>query len=208
MSQGPLARSTDLILEELGEELLVYDTQADRGHSLSPEAARVWRRCDGATPAEGLSAQLDLDPDTVERALDELDGCELLEERPEPAGGHTRRELTVKMVTVAGAAAAAPLILSVAAPTPAMAQTVGQCGEFSANNCGTGSGCTGLPGCCCCVPPVKRDQTDPPVSGPCVGFFAANPGQQQCKTCVPTAQQFTLCPQFGHGAGTSCSATG
>ena len=49
---NPCARSEDLIVEELGEELLVYDMKADRGHCLSPVAARVWRRCDGRTHAK------------------------------------------------------------------------------------------------------------------------------------------------------------
>ena len=83
LARRPLAREEDLIVEELGDELLVYDTKVDRGHSLSAVAARVWQACDGRTPVEGLCAQLDLDADEVGRAVDELDGCNLLEGTPE-----------------------------------------------------------------------------------------------------------------------------
>ena len=130
---NPCARSEDLIVEELGEELLVYDMKADRGHCLSPTAARVWRRCDGRTPAKDMSAELDLDPDAVGRALDELAACKLLEPTPEltvvaaNGDGATRRELATRFVKAGAVAAAAPLIVSVVAPTPAQAQTLAFC---------------------------------------------------------------------------------
>ena len=117
---NPCARSEDLIVEELGEELLVYDMKADRGHCLSPVAARVWRRCDGRTPAKDMSAELDLDPDAVGRALDELTACKLLQPTPEltvvaaNGDGATRREVATRFVKAGAVAAAAPLIVSVA----------------------------------------------------------------------------------------------
>ena len=123
-----------MIVEELGDELLVYDTKVDRGHSLSAVAARVWQACDGRTPVEGLCAQLDLDADEVDRAVDELDGCNLLEGTPElsidelsddeAVAGHTRREVSVKVMKVGGAVAAAPLIASIAAPRAEAALTI------------------------------------------------------------------------------------
>jgi hypothetical protein len=192
----PLARSQDLIIEELGDEILVYDSKVDKGHCLSRDAARVWQRCDGRTPAEGLAAQVGLDLERVESALAELASCELLEE----GEGHTRRELGVKAVTAGAAIAATPLIMSVLAPTPAMAATINQCIKFSSNNCGgsTSDGCSSTTGCCCCTPPLHPPF---PANGPCATF---SPNDPQCKSCVPCDLQTTLCPQFGHGAGTAC----
>ena len=46
-SKKPLARSEELVIEELGDELLVYDERTQRAHCLSATAARVWRACDG-----------------------------------------------------------------------------------------------------------------------------------------------------------------
>ena len=201
LTQGPLARSEDLIVEELGDELLIYDSKANYGHSLSPDAARVWRRCDGKTPREGLSAQLDLNAKTVERALDELDRCELLEERPVAAQGTTRRELTVKMVTVAGAAAAAPLILSVAAPTPAQAATLNFCLQFSSQNCGAGggsAGCKSENGCCCCTPACG-----PGAAGKCPNCPPSGNGS---KWCVPVGD-LQACVGQCQGNGTVADFT-
>jgi hypothetical protein len=192
-----------LIIEELGEELLVYDSNADRAHSLGPEAAKVWRSCDGESTVEELGTKLGLDPDTVGRALDELSGCDLLEVSPTltpVAEGSTRREATVKLAKVGAAVVAAPLIVSVAAPTAQAAATVAFCAQFSSGNCGSNTGCSSEVGCCCCTPPIHEPF---PAGEPC-SIETGN----QCKSCVPTDQQTTLCPQFGHGPGTSCSAGG
>ena len=169
LARRPLAREEDLIVEELGDELLVYDTKVDRGHSLSAVAARVWQACDGRTPVEGLCAQLDLDADEVGRAVDELDGCNLLEGTPElsidelsddeAVAGHTRRELSVKVMKVGGAVAAAPLIASIAAPRAEAALTIVPGCEAIFDclfDCGNvDHGCQGT-GCCCCQLPRIR----------------------------------------------------
>ena len=99
------------------------------GHCLNPAAARVWRRCDGRTPADGLSAQLALDADTVEQALAELEACELLEAPLEPTldvvhnGGSTRREVATKAVKVGVGVAAGAMVLSQTAPAAAQTTT-------------------------------------------------------------------------------------
>jgi hypothetical protein len=192
MGEGPLARSSDLIIEELGDEVLVYDTENDRGHSLSPEAAKVWNNCNGKTTAERLSAKLGLERETVDQALDELSACQLLETRPTiVADGSTRREVTIKMAKVGAAAAAAPLILSVASPTPSMAASLNFCIQFSSGNCGGNSGCSKSVGCCCCVPVLHSPY---PANSPCAKF---DPSASQCKTCVPCPG--TVCPQFNGG---------
>ena len=56
----------------------------------------------------------------VERALGELRGCGLLEGSTSEAPGYSRREATVRLAKIGGAAFAAPLIYSVAVG-PAMA---------------------------------------------------------------------------------------
>jgi hypothetical protein len=179
--RSPCARSENLIVEELGEELLVYDMGADRGHCLSPTAARVWRHCDGHTSVEGLSARLDLDADAVDRALEELAACKLLEPTPELAvvaangDGATRRELATKAVKAGAVAAAAPLIVSVAAPTPAQAQTLAFCRSL---NITPGCGLCQQGDCCCC-----------------------EPAEGVGKDCVPDTPQgwFICCATFGVG---------
>ena len=169
-AQAPLSRSTDLIVEELGDEILVYDTRVNVGHCLSPAAARVWRRCDGRTPAEGLSAQLALDADAVEQALAELEACALLEAPLEPTldvihnGGATRREVATKAVKVGAGLAAGALIFSQAAPAAAQTGTQVQlCAGIQTNNCGD---CE-QNDCCCCTPGVNN----PAATQACAASF-------------------------------------
>ena len=144
----PVARSDDLIVEEIGDELLVADRKNNRAHSLNALAARVWHACDGETTTEQLVAKVDADPDAVAHALAELSDCELLE-RDGPVivgnGGMTRRDLGVKAAKVGAAAAiisvALPVAEAAATPTPA------QCLLYTDRDC---DNCTNICGCCCC----------------------------------------------------------
>jgi hypothetical protein len=171
MSSGdrlPLARSNDIVVEETGEEVLVFDRLSNRAHCLSPTAARVWRACDGQGTTVALADELG--SDAVSRALEELHGCELLETPPHvhAGNGFTRREVAIRTAKYGTAAAAVPLIFSVAAPLPAAAvtPTPAICAEYNAQGCGA---CDQIRGCCCCC---------------------QNPGS--CKLCYPSAQ----CPSF------------
>jgi hypothetical protein len=146
----PVGRRVDLVVEDIGDEVLVYDQRSDQAHCLGSVAGRVWRACDGATTVEQLSTRLGLDEATTQRALDELDQCGLLETGL--PGGVTRREAAARIAKVGAAAASAPLIYSIVAPTPALAATQAFCLTFGCtsgvnNNCGF----CHTQGCACCV---------------------------------------------------------
>jgi hypothetical protein len=125
----PTARTQDLIVEELGDELLVYDRRTDVAHSLNAVATAVWRGCDGATDLDALAAAIapragEEDAEAlVLRALDELREKGLLEAQRAAAPGLSRRQALGRIAGVGMAAVAAPLIVSAAAPTPADAVT-------------------------------------------------------------------------------------
>ena len=144
----PLARSSELVVEQAQDELLVYDEANGEAHCLSPAAARVWRACDGYTMIDALANKLELDDATVTRALEELETCNLLDAGPTVGTGSTRRELTMRMAKVGGVVAAAPLIYSIVAPTPALAASE----KFCLALCPTGCGSCQTAGCCCCDP--------------------------------------------------------
>jgi hypothetical protein len=146
--QKPVARTDELVVEELGEELLVYDQNNDTAHSLGVVAARVWRACDGETSAQDLSARLDLDADTVTRALEELDECNLLDNGGQ-LDGMTRREATLKGAKIGAGIASAPLIYSILAPVPALASTQAYCLSLG---CVQDCGDCHKGGCACCGP--------------------------------------------------------
>src|SRR5438128_2933171 len=43
----PEARREDLLLEEVGDEFVIYDLQRHRVHQLNRAATLVWQSCDG-----------------------------------------------------------------------------------------------------------------------------------------------------------------
>lgn len=179
-ARRPLRRSEDLIAEAVADELLVYDRTSHRAHCLGATAARVWRACDGRSDPAAMSEQLDLPRELVRDALDELEAAGLLDQGLELVNvgsgngngrGVTRRELAVRSAKVGTAAAAAPLILSIAAPTPAAAATptLAVCLGYTTTSCGTSGGCGRTAGCCCC----------------CQGGSGGVSGS--CKICGPTS---------------------
>jgi hypothetical protein len=180
----PLARSEGLVVEELGDEVLVYDLSVKNAHCLSPTAASVWRRCDGRTPPPALARDLGLDQDQIAQALDELDRADLLVSPVVAGDGLSRRELGLRVTKVAAGAAVLPLVLSIAAPAAAAtASEVAICrslGTIENNECG-GCNAGGSPTVCCCChyAPGKK-------------FCAA--GDADCFAVAPTLKGFD--PQF------------
>jgi len=152
--QKPLARSDELVVEEVGDELLVYDQTNEYAHSLSVAAARVWRACDGETTVEALRGKLDMDSDTVSRALEELEQCSLLD-NGRPQEGITRREATLRTAKLGAAAAGGSLIYTILAPVPAMAATQVYCLGLG---CTQGCGTCHQAGCACCGPGGNEDK--------------------------------------------------
>jgi hypothetical protein len=156
----PQARRGGLVLRELKEELLVYDTTTHRAHCLNRTAADVFRHADGTRTVSDLGRLVAPDADqaageaAVEMALEHLDEAGLLEHGP-PAPG--RREF-VRRVGL-GAAILLPAVVSILAPTPAEA-LVSVCRDTQAdpNACfgHNGDACTCITGFC-----------DPP--GTCAG---------------------------------------
>ena len=127
----PRARRDGLILEELPDELLVYDRDRHRAHALNAAAALVFKNCDGRTSTEDIAHALaplvgeDRSGEVAAFALQQLEEARLLENPrstsmlPAP---RSRRQL----IALLGAAAASlPLVTSIVAPTPASAQSAG-----------------------------------------------------------------------------------
>ena len=141
----PIARKQSLVIQELPDEVLVYDLDRDRAHCLNTTAAFVWQRCNGrnttAQIAQSLGRQFDcaVDEKIVWLALDQLGRNHLLERQPAPPPalmGMDRRA----MVRALGLAAvvAIPVVKSIVAPTPSQAATC----------VAKGGGCSVSPQCC------------------------------------------------------------
>src|ERR1700760_486081 len=140
---GPLprARQERLLEEAVGEELLLYDQRSHTAHCLSPIAACVWQHCDGGRNVAELAELAGTSEDRVADALRELREKDLLVVEPQliqsAIPGISRREAIGRVARYGAAAAAAPLIVSATAATPAMAsskETLKCCQCVDANN--------------------------------------------------------------------------
>jgi hypothetical protein len=121
-SSPPRARSDRLLIESVGDELVVYDCERDEAHCLSPLAAAVFAYSDGRTSPDELAARAGdrlgriVTPDDVSAALAQLDERVLLASAVEAKT--LSRGSFVKKAAFAGAVAV-PLVASIAAPAGA-----------------------------------------------------------------------------------------
>jgi len=123
-------RRQRLIIDELPDEVLVYDLDRHKAHCLNQTAALVWKLCDGvampAAIARRMQSELDqpFSEDLVWLALRQLNKIHLLEESvglPAQLAGISRREM-VRAMGIA-AAVSVPLITSIVSPTAVQAST-------------------------------------------------------------------------------------
>src|SRR5271167_1121318 len=56
--ENPIAKSENLLVEDVAGELLIYDTSTNRAHCLNESAAAIWRHCDGNRSIDSLANHL------------------------------------------------------------------------------------------------------------------------------------------------------
>ena len=126
----PRQRKHRLVIDELADEVLVYDLDRHRAHCLNQTAALVWRECDGKSTAAEIAQRLERklaapwNEDLVWLALRQLHQIHLLEKSiklPPRVLGMTRRQMMRNLGLAA--AVAVPLVTSIVAPTAAEAST-------------------------------------------------------------------------------------
>ena len=152
----PRARTDGLVIRELDDETLVYDTERDEAHCLNQTAGLVWQRCDGKTTVGKTAAMLQkqfsvpIDVDVVWLAIRQLKDFHLIEDSDDvtvAAPSVSRRTLLLKY---APAALALPVIMSISVPAPAQA---GSCAQQN-QSCLTLPCCPGQSLICSGSPPV------------------------------------------------------
>jgi hypothetical protein len=137
----PVARTANIFITEVDNEVMIYDRETDACHCLNPIATKVYYYADGRNTVDDIAAfleqELELSEDVDIRglvwlALEELEKCHLLKEYlKEPLSderGTSRRKVLGKTAKLAGAAAIGvlfPMIHSVIAPKLAMAASGG-----------------------------------------------------------------------------------
>lgn len=127
---SPKTRSTRLFVQELPNELVVYDVERNEVHCLNGTAARVWTLCDGNSTVAEIARQLGSDcaPEEAETlvwlALDQFAEKHLLEETSAPAlhrpADMTRRQMVLQVGLIVGLL---PMVDSIIAPPAALAQS-------------------------------------------------------------------------------------
>jgi hypothetical protein len=199
MNKLPVARNTDIVVQELGKEILIYDLKIHKAYNLNETSSIVYKACDGKTSFAELKAKHKFTDEIIYLALDGLKKENLLEADEayaSPFASLSRRE-AIRKVGLA-TMIALPVISSLIAPTAAMAQS-GLLGAgfpcTSGAQCSTG---TCLGSCSADGSPCAN------AGGACVAFGSCT-GIGVCST---GGACFGVGPCAGvSGAGT-CSFTG
>lgn len=148
--QYPSARKESLVIQELSDEVLVYDLDTNKAHCLNQSASVVWRACDGNRSvgdiAKLLSEQTgkNVNDEFVWLAIDQLNENNLLSVQTETVMNTNSRREAIKKIGMASMIAL-PIVASLAAPRSALASVSCQCVTFP-TTCPAGcpnAGCTG-----------------------------------------------------------------
>ena len=96
-TQPAKARRDDLVVQEMPDEVLVYDLKSHKAHCLNQTAAFVWNQCDGEKTPSEISVLMEKEwgkpvaEDVVWLALKQLSRADLLEERSGPGSRRNAR---------------------------------------------------------------------------------------------------------------------
>lgn len=141
LENRPVSRTDDLVVQELNNEVLIYDLRENKAFCLNETSALIWRSCDGNHTVDEIGKQLGSE-DLAWLALSDLKKQKLVDHNigtPAKFEGMSRREV-VKALGVSSMLAI-PVIAGLVAPTAA--QTASQCGM----PCNTDPGNIGHSGC-------------------------------------------------------------
>ncbi|MCB1025400.1 MAG: PqqD family protein [Acidobacteria bacterium] len=144
----PESRVEKIVVKNIGDEILVYDLKSNRAHGLNRSISEVWRNCDGKTSIEEIAFRLsqrfdaEIGVDFVELALAELSNANLLIATDDTLRSQkvSRRKVLLKYALPA---VALPVIISIAAPQAAAAQSTAcmlRCVPIGTDAC---AGCIG-----------------------------------------------------------------
>ena len=117
----PMIRHENLVVQELNNEVLIYDLKRDKAFCLNETAAIVWQACDGTHTLGYIGERLGSE-DIAWLALTDLKRKGLIEfaiTTPNKFQGMSRRELITKISI--GSILALPMIASLYAPASAQA---------------------------------------------------------------------------------------
>jgi len=172
------AREDDLVVQELPDEVLVYDLKNHKAHCLNETAAFVWNHCDGTKTAGEIAKLMEeewrapVSEDLIWFALSSLSRAGLLRDRIVPPSTTSRlsRRSAIRQLGF-GALVAVPLVISIVAPTASAGASI----PVECQSCVKKS--TGIGDC----PAICQG-----IIGTCYGNSGCGAGQAKpgCGTCV------------------------
>jgi hypothetical protein len=122
MNLLPKNRNENIIMQDAGNEVLIYDTTTDKAYCLNETSAKVFNACDGATSFDELKSKYQFTDDLIYLTLDELQAKNLLDSSANyetPFAGMSRREV-IRKVGLA-TMIALPVVAGIIAPQAANA---------------------------------------------------------------------------------------
>jgi hypothetical protein len=154
-SQSPTARVEGLVIQEMPDEVLVYDLDTHKAHCLNQTAALVWKSCDGKNSVTDIKNKLEKEfkttvpEDMVWLAIDQLSKDKLLEKEIETKiSGLSRREV-IKKIGFASMVAL-PVVAMLSFPQSALAVACPAPQQGTQGSCAPGQLCCS--GMCVAVP--------------------------------------------------------
>lgn len=186
----PEAKTENMIIQELKDELLIYNLQTHQTFCLNKTSAMIWQNCDGKKTVHEISLLVSLklniavNEDLVLLALNKLQKEKLLidsKKSNELLKGVSRRELIHQ--TALASLTVLPLVYTVLSPTAAQAGS-GSCSNPAFDSCVTDADCLTSPtgdtcdeNCCitggfimgCINTPTNSCPSTPPGCDPIFG---------------------------------------
>jgi len=144
---NPIARQNGLVVQEMPDEVLVYDLDTNKAHCLNGSAALVWKSSDGSNSVADIVKSFEsngggkVTEDFVWLAIDQLNENNLFEGKVAPRfAGQSRRQV-LKTIGLASMVAL-PVIASLVAPQNALGAVSCACTDP-----GQPTQCTPMTGC-------------------------------------------------------------
>ena len=142
----PVARTEDLVVQQLDQEILIYDLKTNKAYCLNETSSIIFQACAKNTSFGELKRMHKFSEDIIFLALDELRRENLLAENQQynsPFSGMSRRE-AIRKVGFASVAAL-PVIAFLVAPTAVMSASACRCAR--PGDCLTQTSCPNTRNC-------------------------------------------------------------
>lgn len=194
-SKLPLVKTEGLVMQDLGDELLVYDMETKQASCLNRSARSFLQSCDGETTVYEAAEKLDLSPDLVISTVGAFSKAGLLAEPLSgiPTTGISRRKLLRAAATLG---VAVPIVSTLVAPSAVHAASCGGAESPCTQNPGGGSTCCaqltcvsfggGGSFCAGCIPVGSQTNcfANPSACCPGASCILVSPGVATCQNII------------------------